>query len=106
MKRSDRLVAMTEFFINNPHRWEPLTVFTQKYAASKSSVSEDLNIIHENFTSEGIGAIERVTGAHGGVNYIPYFDITHTDAFFAFISTRLESTCLILTFRLLYFCYT
>lgn len=90
MKRSDRLVAMTEFFINNPHRWEPLTVFTQKYAASKSSVSEDLNIIHENFTREGIGAIERVTGAHGGVKYIPYFDKTQTGAFIDTICERLE----------------
>src|SRR5699024_12144633 len=102
MKRSDRLVAMTEFFINNPHLWESLTVFTQKYAASKSSVSEALNIIHENFTREGIGAIERVTAAHGGVKYIPYFDKTQTGAFIDNICERLEEPVRILPGGYLY----
>src|SRR5699024_547151 len=90
MKRSDRLVAMTELFINNPHLWKPLTVFTQKYAASKSSVSDDSNIIDENFTREGIGEIERLTDAHRSVKYIPYFDKTQTGAFIDTICERLE----------------
>lgn len=90
MKRSDRLVAITNFFINQPHKWEPLTAFTQKYAASKSSVSEDLDIIHESFVREGIGRLDRVAGARGGVKYVPYFDKSHTGAFIDTICERLE----------------
>src|SRR5699024_8342470 len=53
--------------------------------------SEDLNIIHENFTGEGIGGIERVTGARGGGKYIAYFDESQTGAFIDNICERLKN---------------
>ena len=90
MKRSDRLVAMTNFFINHPQRLEPLTAFTNKYDASKSSISEDLDIIHDMFKREGIGELERITGARGGVKYTPYFDKEQTGAFIDTICETLE----------------
>lgn len=74
MKRSDRLVGITNFFINHPQELVRLTYFTEKYHASKSSISEDVNIIHNQFKQEGIGSIEPSSGVAGGVMYIPYFD--------------------------------
>src|SRR5690625_1027397 len=73
MKRSDRLIALTNYFINHPQKHVQLSYFTEKYHASKSSISEDLNIINNMFKTEGIGHLERLTGVSGGAKYIPYF---------------------------------
>lgn len=73
MKRSDRLIGLTNFFIHHPRELTPLSYFTNRYSASKSSISEDLNLIHDMFEYEGIGSLERVSGATGGARYIPYF---------------------------------
>lgn len=74
MKRSDRLVGITNFFLSHPTELVQLTYFTDKYNASKSSISEDVNIVHEQFQREGIGSIQPSAGVTGGVMYMPYFD--------------------------------
>src|SRR5699024_1518718 len=56
-----------------------LSYFTEKYNASKSSISEDVNMIHEQFQQEGIGSIEHTAGVSGGVTYIRYFKKEHTE---------------------------
>lgn len=71
MKRSSRLVDMTQYLLSRPHILIPLTTFAEQYRAAKSSISEDLAIIKEVFTSEGLGELITVTGAAGGVKYIP-----------------------------------
>lgn len=73
MKRSDRLIRLTNFFISHPGKLIQLTYFTEKYNTSKSSISEDVNMIHEQLQEEGVGSIERVAGVAGGVKYMPYF---------------------------------
>lgn len=70
-KRSSRLVQMTWEFIQHPHRLFSLGFFSERYQAAKSSVSEDLAIIHDVFQNEGWGELETVPGAAGGVRYIP-----------------------------------
>ena len=70
-KRSDRLVDMTNYFLENPHRLIPLTFFANRYNSAKSSISEDLAIVKRNFEERKIGIIETVSGASGGVKYIP-----------------------------------
>lgn len=71
MKRSDRLVALTSFFIENPHTHVQLPYFSKVYDSSKSSISEDLDIIDKMFTHEGVGYLQRLSGAAGGVKFIP-----------------------------------
>ncbi|MBO8164869.1 MAG: pur operon repressor [Brevibacillus sp.] len=71
MRRSARLVDMTQHLLAHPHTLIPLTMFSEQYGAAKSSISEDLSIIKEAFESEGIGALKTVAGAAGGVKYIP-----------------------------------
>lgn len=74
MKRSDRLVGLTNYFLHHPQKLTQLTYFTEKYHASKSSISEDLDIIDHMFQHEGIGSITRISGASGGAKYVPFFD--------------------------------
>lgn len=70
IKRSGRLVDMTHFLLQHPHHLVPLTFFSERYQSAKSSISEDLSIIKEQFEQQGIGTIVTVSGAAGGVKFI------------------------------------
>lgn len=71
LKRSARLVDMTQYLMSNPHKLIPLTTFAERYGAAKSSISEDLAIIKEVCESEVTGELLTMAGAAGGVKYIP-----------------------------------
>jgi len=71
LKRSARLVEMTQYLLAKPHVIVPLTMFADRYASAKSSISEDLTIIKEVFESEGIGELHTLAGAAGGVKFVP-----------------------------------
>lgn len=77
-KRSARLVDMTQQLLSQPHRLIPLSTFADRYQAAKSSISEDLAIIHEVFRDEGKGILQTVSGAAGGIRYIPR--VSHENA--------------------------
>lgn len=69
-RRSERLVDMTNYLLDNPSTLVPLTFFAERYGSAKSSISEDLTIIKETFEQRGIGMLITVPGAAGGVKYI------------------------------------
>jgi purine operon repressor len=71
LRRSARLVEMTQYLLFRPHTLIPLTTFADRYSSAKSSISEDLAIIKEVFESEGLGQLMTMAGAAGGVKYIP-----------------------------------
>lgn len=77
-KRSERLVDMTQYLMEHPHKLIPLTFFASLYESAKSSISEDLTIIKETFEERGRGLLITVPGAAGGVKFIP--TMTHDDA--------------------------
>ena len=66
LKRSERLVDMTQYLLSKPHTLIPLTTFAERYGAAKSSISEDLAIIKDVFESEGLGELQTLAGAAGG----------------------------------------
>ncbi|TWT06214.1 pur operon repressor [Planomicrobium sp. CPCC 101079] len=70
-KRSERLVDMTHYLLEHPHKLIPLTYFSDLYESAKSSISEDLGIVKETFEEKGIGLLLTVPGAAGGVKYVP-----------------------------------
>lgn len=80
-KRSSRLVDMTHYLLNHPHRVVSLTFFTDRYQAAKSSISEDLVIVKESFETQGIGKLETIAGASGGVKYIPFVKQQEAETF-------------------------
>lgn len=90
MKRSERLVAMTHFILDRPKELISLPFFSEKYEAAKSSISEDLGIVNKMFQHEGIGYLESVSGAAGGVKYIPAYSKTYSYEFVETLCKRLE----------------
>jgi len=71
LKRSARLVEMTQYLLSRPHTLIPLTTFAERYGSAKSSISEDLAIIKEVSEEEGLGELLTLAGAAGGVKFVP-----------------------------------
>lgn len=71
LRRSARLVDMTRYLLQHPHELIPLTYFSERYESAKSSISEDLGIIKEQFEQQGSGTLATIPGAAGGVKFIP-----------------------------------
>jgi purine operon repressor len=68
-RRSERLIDMTNYLLEHPRQLVSLTFFAERYGSAKSSISEDLAIIKETFEQRGIGTLQTVPGAAGGVKY-------------------------------------
>lgn len=68
-RRSERLIDMTNYLLDHPRQLVPLTYFAERYDSAKSSISEDLAIVKETFEQRGIGTLQTVPGAAGGVKF-------------------------------------
>ncbi|MBM7555124.1 pur operon repressor [Thalassobacillus pellis] len=90
MKRSERLVAMTNHLLDHPRELVSLPFFSSTYEAAKSSISEDLGIINQMFQKQGVGYLQTVSGAAGGVKYIPQFSKGYSEKFVNQLCERLE----------------
>lgn len=102
LKRSARLVEMTQYLLNRPHTLIPLTTFADRYGAAKSSISEDLAIIKEVFEDEGMGELQTFAGATGGVRFIPKVTKKQALLFAQDLCARLEQVDRILPGGYLY----
>ena len=102
LKRSERLVDMTQYLLSEPHTLIPLTTFAERYGAAKSSISEDLAIIKEVFEDEGLGELQTLAGAAGGVKYIPKLRKDHALAFAEELCRKLQQSDRILPGGYLY----
>jgi purine operon repressor len=77
-RRSERLIDMTNYLLDHPRELVPLTYFAEKYGSAKSSISEDLGIIKDTFEKRGIGVLQTVPGAAGGVKF--YVNVDEKEA--------------------------
>ncbi|SET78933.1 purine operon repressor, PurR [Oceanobacillus limi] len=102
MKRSNRLVSLTNFFIENPRQHRNLPYFSEKYNAAKASMSEDLDIVDQMLQEEGIGYLHRTSGSAGGVMFIPESTYDNGLAFIDSLCNKLEDPVRILPGGYLY----
>lgn len=102
MKRSNRLIVLTRFFLENPHKHIQLPYFVELCETTKSSISEDLDIIHDVFEQQGIGFLHRTTGASGGVSYIPKSEGKQDEAFIQQLCEKLSDPARLLPGGYLY----
>jgi len=90
LKRSARLVDMTQYLLDNPHRLIPLATFVERYRSAKSSVSEDLAIIRDVLAGRQLGELVTVAGAAGGVKYVPKIGEAEARAFIEAVCRQLD----------------
>ncbi|RBP00998.1 purine operon repressor PurR [Rossellomorea aquimaris] len=91
-KRSERLIDMTHYLLERPHQLVPLTFFSERYGSAKSSISEDLTIVKETFEGRGVGTVQTVPGAAGGVQYVPKVNSQEAKEMIDELCVHLESS--------------
>lgn len=74
VKRNERLVVITKILCTNPSRLFTLSYFCSILGATKSSLSEDISALKIVFEQRKMGRIETMSGATGGVRFIPITD--------------------------------
>ncbi|MDR0297706.1 MAG: pur operon repressor [Streptococcaceae bacterium] len=71
MRRSERLVDLTHYLLENPYQLINLKFFVARYESSKSTISEDLEIVRAIFERQNIGSLATFPGASGGLKFTP-----------------------------------
>jgi len=71
-KRNERIAAMVKILSDYPNKLFTLNYFTEKFNAAKSTMSEDIVMVRQAMVKLGLGKVETVAGAAGGVKYVPF----------------------------------
>lgn len=80
-KRTERIGAIVKILSDNPNRIYTLSYFTEKFNAAKSTISEDLLVVKNVFEKLELGRVITISGAAGGVKYIPKTSIGENKQF-------------------------
>lgn len=72
VRRVERIAALAKMLADRPHELVPLSFFCEYFGIAKSTLSEDLLCVRQSFNTFGLGVVETVFGAAGGVRYLPY----------------------------------
>lgn len=73
VQRMERVIALSKYLAERPFHLFPFNYFCELFAVAKSTLSEDMLVIKSSFEQAGLGTIETVAGAAGGVRYIPNY---------------------------------
>ncbi|MEY8435776.1 pur operon repressor [Streptococcus hyointestinalis] len=92
LRRSERMVVISNYLINNPYQLTSLNTFATQYEAAKSSISEDIAIIKKAFEEAGIGLIDTLTGASGGVIFTPSIHLDEAKTIIEELRDRLSES--------------
>ena len=69
IRRNERMSAIMKILSSAPNRIFTLSHFCNLFGAAKSTMSEDIDILRDVVGQFGLGELETVTGAAGGVRY-------------------------------------
>ena len=69
IRRNERMSAMMKILADTPNHIFTLSYFCEMFGAAKSTMSEDIDILRNVVRTFGLGELETVTGAAGGVRY-------------------------------------
>ena len=71
IRRMERLVILTKLLTEHPSRLFSLGEFAANFDCAKSTLSEDMALLRETLEAWGLGTLETLTGAAGGIRYRP-----------------------------------
>ena len=71
VKRNERIAAITRILSARPNEVTGFSTFCEMFGAAKSSISEDMDIIDHALRQQGLGELETLAGAAGGVRFRP-----------------------------------
>ncbi len=70
-KRTERIAAITRILVESPNRLFTLARFCEMFSTAKSTMSEDISIVSDALGKHGLGEIQTLPGAAGGVRFRP-----------------------------------
>lgn len=71
IKKTHRLVAIVKILSDNPNKVMTFSYFTELFQAAKSTISSDISLVKQVFENLKLGKVVTISGAAGGVKYIP-----------------------------------
>ncbi len=71
IRRNERMAALAGLLTASPNKIHTLSTFCDMFGAAKSTMSEDIDMLGSVMDEYGLGRLETVTGAAGGVRYRP-----------------------------------
>lgn len=88
-KRIERVVALTKLLVDHPYRLFSFSYFCKKFEIAKSTLSEDVLAVKSGLELYGLGKVETMSGAAGGVRFIPCHLPEDDAAFLQELATKL-----------------
>ncbi len=70
-RRMERLVILAKQLTGKPSHLFSLGEFADAFGCAKSTLSEDMSMIRDALEAQGVGTLETIAGAAGGVRYLP-----------------------------------
>lgn len=90
VRRIERVVALTKLLVDMPSRLFPLSYFSERFGTAKSTLSEDMVTIKQALQQFGLGTLETVAGAAGGVRFLPRREGEREQAILQELALRLK----------------
>lgn len=101
-KRTERIGAIVKILSDNPNKIYTLSYFTNQFNAAKSTISEDLLVVKSVFEKLHLGKVITISGAAGGVKYIPKTSKQENAEFLMELCNRIKDEGRILSGGFLY----
>lgn len=101
-KRTERIGAIVKILSDNPNKIFTLSYFTSKFNSAKSTISEDLIVVKNVFEKLELGQVITISGAAGGVKYIPKTSKSENEEFLLNLCEEIKDPSRILSGGFLY----
>ena len=101
-KRMERVVALTKILVDHPQQLFSFSYFCKKFEVAKSTLSEDVVAVKNGLELFGLGKVETLAGAAGGVRFIPGHKVEDDNEFLKELAVKLASPDRILAGGMLY----
>ena len=101
-KRIERVVALSKLLADHPYRLFSFSYFCKKFEIAKSTLSEDVLAVKSGLEMYGLGKVETLSGAAGGVRFVPGHLPEDDQSFLEELAARLTAPERILPGGMLY----
>lgn len=101
-KRTERIGAIVKILSDNPNKIFTLSYFTNQFNAAKSTISEDLLVVKNVFEKLELGKVITISGAAGGVKYIPKTSKAENEEFLKDLCEKISDPSRVLSGGFLY----
>ncbi len=91
LQRNERIGLLIKFLTDSPGKIFTLGNFAEIFGSAKSTISEDIGLIEELFKKYDLGIVETISGASGGIKYIPAISMEKTKELIEALSRELSS---------------